>query len=374
MRVKLAWSNLTRNRNRFVATVVGIAFAVFIMLFQVGLFVGFVRAASKVIDSVDAGVVVKARGTPYLELGSSIDERFGYMAMGVPGVRQCVRVAAGMSLFKKPSGEQLAVAIVGSDPDAGTALPRPWLESQSDVTVPDAVVIDESNAATLGVTSMPADVEIDGNRARVLRHVAGFGSFLGSPYVFADLPEARRYLRLPDSHSTFLFLRLDPGVDPSAVSDELQRRFPEVDVLPKERFVRDASLYWVLQTGAGGALLTSAFLGFLVGVVFVSQTMYASTLEKIAEFATLRAMGASPAYVVSVVVLQAQISGLFGVALGLLTSLFMIQQARAAIPWVAAPPWLFGAMVIISFVMCALASIASVRATLKVEPARVFQG
>ena len=51
---------------------------------------------------------------------------------------------------------------------------------------------------------------------------------------------------------------------------------------------------------------------FIVGFVVVSQNMYAVTMEKLEEFATLTALGASAWYVRRIVLEQALISGLAG--------------------------------------------------------------
>ena len=46
-------------------------------------------------------------------------------------------------------------------------------------------------------------------------------------------------------------------------------------------FSNRSQMFWVLQTGAGGAILIAALLGFVVGFVVVSQNMYAMTMEKL---------------------------------------------------------------------------------------------
>lgn len=42
----LAWRNLSHDRLRFFVTIIGIAFAVFLMIFQGSLLTGFIRASS----------------------------------------------------------------------------------------------------------------------------------------------------------------------------------------------------------------------------------------------------------------------------------------------------------------------------------------
>jgi putative ABC transport system permease protein len=132
-------------------------------------------------------------------------------------------------------------------------------------------------------------------------------------------------------------------------------------------------MYWTVKTGAGGAILTAALLGFLIGLVVVSQTIYANTMENIEEYATLKALGASQPYVARVVLTQALICGGFGSALGLLIVVPSIGYTKSLIPWIYAPWWLPALMIVPSLLMCCLASIAAVRSALTVEPGRVFR-
>src|ERR1700676_3175362 len=60
--MKLAWQNIVHDRGRFSVTVLGVSFAVFLMVFQVSLLIGFLRAASRLIDASDSDFWFTARG------------------------------------------------------------------------------------------------------------------------------------------------------------------------------------------------------------------------------------------------------------------------------------------------------------------------
>ena len=117
----------------------------------------------------------------------------------------------------------------------------------------------------------------------------------------------------------------------------------------------------------------AAILGFLIGVAIVSQNMYSTTMENLEEFATLRAMGGSAAFIIRVVLTQAFVCGVAGVIAGLAATYPLVDLARAAIAWIVTPWWLPALMVPPSLFMCAIAAILSVRAATSVEPAKVFR-
>src|SRR5947208_17114012 len=93
-------------------------------------------------------------------------------------------------------------------------------------------------------------------------------------------------------------------------------------------------MYWTIKMGAGGAILTAAVLGFLIGLVVVSQTIYANTMENIEEYATLKALGAPRSLVARVVLTQALLCGAVGSILGLIAVIPFINHATSLIPWI----------------------------------------
>ena len=155
------------------------------------------------------------------------------------------------------------------------------------------------------------------------------------------------------------------------------RRIVEVATDQAERIkalrdeVFDCGIVFGIAFGMAG--IGAAILGFLVGMVIVSQTIYATTMENLEEFETLKALGATRWYIIRIVLTQALICGAIGCALGVAVTFPLVQEARKAIPWVETPWWLPAGMIGPSLMMCCAAAIASIRAALTVEPAKVFR-
>lgn len=368
----LAWRNLNHDRLRFLVTVVGIAFAVFLMIFQGSLLVGFTRASSLVLDASDAEIWVTAKGAPCFEFSTPLPARYRDIAMGTAGVTSVQRVTTGAGVWQKPSGMQQAVQIIGAEPGIGSRFPLPFLHPSAGALDYEVVLVDRSNARMLEVDSTGAEVELNKVRARI-KVIEDFGSFYGQPYVFTSYAEASRYLGARREDVQLLAVHVDPQFDMERVRAALQMRLPDVAVWLHEQFSRRAQRFWIIQTGAGSALLAAAVLGFIVGVVVVSQNIYATTMENLEEFATLKAMGASRRYVQGIVVVQALLSGLVGAVVGLSVTIPAVRAVRDYIPWVYMPWWLPLGMIGVSLLMCALASVVSVRKAVAVEPGRVFR-
>ena len=371
--MKLAWQNIVHDRARFSVTVLGVCFAVFLMVFQGSLLAGFLRAASRLIDASDSDIWITARGVQAFEFGTPIEGRVREMAAGVPGVMETSRISMAFAVYRTPNGQQQVVALVGADRNVGKRFPVPDALGSAEGMTPDAVLYDVSDRNLIQVTALPAEVEVNRHRASIERQIEGYGAFLGVPFLFTSYRNASRYMGVGPEEAMYILLRVDKGYSTSDVQLSLRQRLPEVDVLTRDEFAHKSRTYWTIKTGAGGAILTAAVLGFLIGLVVVSQTVYANTMENIEEYATLKALGASQAFVARIVLTQALICGAVGSILGLVAVVPAIGYAKSLIPWIYTPWWLLLVMVMPSLAMCSLASIASVRSALTVEPGRVFR-
>src|SRR5205085_5234060 len=127
--------------------------------------------------------------------------------------------------------------------------------------------------------------------------------------------------------------------DVTSVKGQLAARLPEVDVWTQDEFGRRSKIYWISQTGDGAAILTAAILAFLIGLVVVSQTIYATTMEHLDEFATLKALGASQRFVINVVLNEPLACCVAGFLFGLSVTIPMVAVARRVVAWIYLP-WL----------------------------------
>src|SRR3982074_1253020 len=338
--MKLAWQNIIHDRARFSVTVLGVSFAVFLMVFQGSLLVGFLRAASRLIDASDSDIWITARGVQAFEFGTPIESRVREMAAGVPGVLETSRVCMAFAVYRTPNGKQQVVALVGADRNVGKRFPVPDVPGSAEGMSPDAVLYDTSDRDLIQVTTMPAEVEVNRHRASIERQIEGYGAFLGVPFLFTSYRNSVRYTGLGPEEAMFVLLRVDKEYSISDVQQNLRQRLPEVDVLTRDEFARKSRTYWTIKTGAGGAILTAAVLGFLIGLVVVSQTIYANTMEHIEEYATLKALGAPKSLVAGTLLAQALLCGAIGSILGLFAVIPAINHAKSLIPWINMPWWL----------------------------------
>jgi putative ABC transport system permease protein len=355
-------------------TLIGVVFAVVLINVQLGLFLGFARTTSAVIDHSGADLWIVAPGTRNIDQSTAISERKLFQTLAVPGVQQASKEIVEFTTFKKPDGTSETVLVVGFDPEAG--LGGPWDVVEGDVSnlrFAGTVMIDEMYRDKLGITHLGQMVEIGGKQARIVGFTHGIRSFTQSPYVFASNRTALDYSRIRADQTKYVLVKLIEGADPEAMKASLGERLSEVDVVTSAEFSRMTQVYWMFTTGAGLALLIAALMGLIVGVVVVGQTLYATTVDHLAEFGTLRAIGASNRYIYGVITRQAVISALAGYVLGLVVSLVIVRAARDAGPAILLPPELAVSMLGLTIMMCVGAALISIKKVTRLDPSMVFR-
>jgi putative ABC transport system permease protein len=371
----LALKNLLHDKLRLAVTLTGIVFAVVLIVIELGLFMGFTRTTSCLIDHSRADLWVTSRHVPYIELGAPFNERKLYQVRAVPGVADAEKFITGGARWNRVDGVQQTVQIVGFDAEGGMGGPWHVVEgSVQNLETPDGVIVDEFYKQKLGVTRIGEVFEINGHRARVVGFTNGIRAFTTSPYVFTSVKNALDFAKLRENQTTYLLVRTEPGTNLDEVRRDILARVKGVDVVTNEEFSRRTQRYWTFSTGAGVAVLLAAVLGLVVGFVVVAQTVYATTMDHIKEFGTLKAMGAPNRYVCRVILTQACIGALVGYVLGMIISGFVVHFAQPAGAPILMNGWMASAMFLLTLLMCIGAAMVSVNKVMRLDPAMVFKG
>jgi putative ABC transport system permease protein len=370
---KLSRRNLLHDRLRFVATIIGIVFAIVLVTVQMGLFMSFERMVTAMIDHAPADLWVVPVGTKCFEVPSLVDERQRFRALSIDGVATALPVVIGFAQWRLQSRGTTPVFVVGSDARAGGL--GPWnlvAGSVDDLAIPGAVAIDQTYFERLGTEGLGASAEIHDQKAEVKAVTKGIRAFTTTPYVFTSLDRARAYVGTPPDKASYFLLRLAPGANVEVVRARLRETLSDSEVLTPGEFRSRSSSFWLFGTGAGAALFAGAVLGIIVGTVVVAQTLYSSTKDHLDEFATLRAIGSSARYIYQVIIYQAVLSAIVGFSVAAAIGMKIVDMtADSALPVIITPAMSLG-LFLLTVLMCVLSAIAAIVQVMRIDPAMVF--
>ena len=307
-------TQLTTGRSLFLLTVLGVALGIASVLSiqiinrsALAAFRGSVQAVSG-----DADLSVLPR-TPALA-----DSLFP-MVLADPGV------VAAWPLYEVQVAvrgrEQFFLDVVGVDFFAPLTLP--WSGPASAVTdalaIPGWTAVTPSLARELGLRR-GSRIEVSSGSRRVSLTVGALVDFqrltplASRRLAVMDLAQAQGLLGSRDELSQ-IDVRLVPGEAPAAAASRLRARLGSaVDVLtPEQREQRAEGLMRAFRLNISALSLISLVVGFFL----VHSATQASLVRRRVEFGVLRAGGATRAQVLTLILLEVGLLGLFGVAVGL---------------------------------------------------------
>ncbi len=374
--VDLALKMLLDEKGRFLATVLGVGFAVALVLIQVGLFFGLLENASITIDKLDADLWVMARNTANVDFGNPFPETFVQRVRSIPGVARADNLIVWYAVVALPTGAKESVIYYALEDFERWAFPWNVIEGNTaDLRRGRFVMLDESAERRFGPFAVGDTREFQGLGLKIIGRTRDARSFTTNPMAFLDYQLAQQLSpeELGDQ-TTFILVKLEPWADARAVRAEIQSRLPYNDVHTQAEWRSISRRYWIESTGLGLTIFLTVSLGALVGVVIVAQTLYASTTEHLAEFGTIKALGGRDLDIYGLIAEQAMFAAALGFALGLaltfgldpflvhLDMKMSVSRSMAALVFVATE------------VLCLTASIVSFRKVRSLDPAIVFRG
>jgi putative ABC transport system permease protein len=372
--ISIARKNLLHDRIRFIAALVGIQFAVTLMTIQIGFLLKFMFNASVLIDNFQADLWITSKNLKNFDFGLPFSDTKANEAKRVNGVLWAEKSIMGFSYWRMPDGGQETIQVIGFNPETLVGAPWDVVEGDlKDVKYFNHIFIDQADRERLGNPQIGDEVEIIGRTARVAGITRGAKSFTGSPFAFTSFKNAIELSFVQPGETVYILVKVAPGYSVDEVKARLAEVITGVDVYTKTEFSWKSRKYWMLITGAGIALLSTALMGLIIGTIIVGQTIYASTIEHIKEFGTLKAIGATNGDIYRIIIEQALIIALVGFATGMIISKLALNITKKA-GLEAYLPWeVLAALFIITVAMCVGSSVVSIFKITKLDPALVFK-
>ena len=250
----LAFRNLFHDRLRFVATVIGIVFSIVLVTIQMGLYLGFGRMVTTMIDHASADLWVMPQGTKCFEDPSLLNTRERYRALAIDGVVDAIPVVIGFADWRMAGGATTPVFVIGSDLRSGGLQPWDLVEGRIEaLSSPRAVAVDRTYFDRLGISGIGATAEIRQQPVRVAAVTNGIRSFTTTPFVFMDIDRARAHTGVPAGKATYLIVRLSPDADPDRVARQLTSNIGDVEVLTPAEFRDRSRAFWLDVLGVVAA-------------------------------------------------------------------------------------------------------------------------
>jgi putative ABC transport system permease protein len=381
-KIPLGWLQLKKEKLRFAVALLGVAFAVILILMQLGFREAMFGSAVRYHEHLRYDIALLSPEMAFIVQPRSFSNRRLYQARGVAGVDSVSPIYLALGQWKNPvTHEMRSIFVVGLEP-ADRALALPSVESQlARITVQDAVLFDDASRPEFGPIAQrvrsgdPVSVEVNNRRIQV----AGLFSFGTSFGIDGSVVTSEtNFLRIFPNRQRGLIelglVRVAPGEDALRVRDAIRAALPrDVLVLTRAEFIAKERAYWDASTPIGYVFAFGVLVGLVVGGIIVYQILFADVSDHLAEYATLKAMGYSNVYLSGVVIQQAVILAVLGYLPGIAICLLLYRISSRATLLPLEMTWERGLGVLaLTVSMCAISALVALRKVRAADPADVF--
>jgi putative ABC transport system permease protein len=374
--LKLAYKLLVNDKAKFTALLVGITFAVFLMIQMTAMFAGILSRASATVFNLGATMWIMDPAVQTVANTIGMPDYVLDAARSMQGVSYAVPVYSGGALVKLTDGTYQSVTIVGLDDTSLFGRPSLVQGKIEDIYGENAfIVVKDPEFPKLGNPHVGTEFEVNDHRGVIvgIAKVASSGLF-GVPTLYTTYERALQYL--PNPRFTISYVLVQPKSPADVMQIKQQVRALGYLALTKSEFVDRITAFYEFQTGIGTNILIMTVMSFIVGLSISGQTFYTFVLENLEKFGALKAMGAKSRELILMILFQASFTALAGYGLGIGLCALMITLAKIRLPDYAATItyWNLSLAFVMVVIIAAVSSYFGVRKVLRIEPFDIFRG
>ncbi len=374
--LKIAYKLLVNDKAKFAALLVGITFAVFLMIQMTSLFSGILNRSSATVINIGASMWVMDPAVQTVANSIPMPDYVLDEVRSIPGVKYAVPLYSGGALAKLEGGAYQAVTVMGLDDSSLFGRPALLEGNIQDIFAENGfIVVKDAEFPKLNNPKVGTTFELNDHKAVIvgIGQVATSGLF-GVPTLYTTYNRALQYL--PNTRFTTSYILVEPKTASDVATIEKDVKAMGYLALTKDEFMDKISTFYKYQTGLGTNMLLMTVISFIVGLSISGQTFYTFIIENLEKFGALKAIGAKGSELVAMILFQATFTALTGYGLGIGICAALIALARLRIPDYAAMITFpnIGMAFVMVVVIAGISSYVGVRKVLKIEPFDIFRG
>ena len=374
--LRIGFKLLVNDRSKFSALLLGITFAVFLMVQMTAMFAGILNRAYSTVTNIGAEMWIM---DPAVNVPTSSIPMPDYLLDAVrsmDGVSYALPMFMGSAQVRLKSGTYQSTTVIGLDDSS--LYGRPELEQGriEDIYAYNAFfVVNDSEFSKLENPVIGTEFELNDFRGQIvgIARVAANG-LNGVPTLYTTYHRAIAYI--PTTRFTISYVLAKPKS--AADIPEIKRQVAKLGYVAytKDDFNQVITDFYTYKTGIGTNILLMTIISFIVGLSISGQTFYTFILENLEKFGALKAIGAKGRQLIYMILFMASFTALTGYGLGIGLVTLVIAIARARIPNYAAiiNGWNLGLAFGMVVIITVISSYIGIRRVLRIEPFDIFRG
>ncbi|MGA8400374.1 MAG: FtsX-like permease family protein [Stellaceae bacterium] len=379
-RVPLAWRNLIADKWRLVRASAGIAFAVLLMLVQLGFEQSFFVASLSAVAQLDGDLFVQNASKYRFGTRNPFASKDLETIKSVPGIATAAPLYADWTDFFWTSpidNKPHLVRVFAFGPDAPAVFSIPGIVSQQALLkADDTVLIDSRSRRFLGMDGNVTEAKLNGETMHVAGKFELGPDFMSDGTVVMNNRTFAKFFRTVPAGMPVetAVIKVQSGQNPGDVQTRLRATLPAtLRVFTKAELVQFESDFQAKLSSAAPIFWLGALVGFVVGTLISYQIIYTELSDRLPQYATLKGIGYSNGYLTGSVMRQALLTGIAGYvpAWLLCLAVYRVVGHIALLP--LQMTWQLTVISLaLTLGMCLLAGAIALRRVLTADPAEIF--
>lgn len=378
--LRTAFKFIKYDRSKSIGVIIGIVISIFLIGQQIGILGFLTGLMGGIIENSREDIgqiwVVDNITQNANELGK-IDERLVREIRSIEGVENSYPVVAANGLVKFNNGKTASVLLIGSEAPLFVAGPNKTKinkGSVEDLTLEGAVSAEFFDEKTFdNSVELGNRVEINGKEAFIRVQTKNARGFAGS-FFYTTLSKARYFGNYPDTKVSAIAVKVKKGYNVADVVDNINSTIYGIKAWDAQELKQSTISFITISSNIGTSVGSLVVFAIISGFFIIGLTLYSAALDRIKDYGTLKAIGATNSYVRNLILLQSFIFALIGFSLAfMLLNGFKNGVANAGLVINYSVAEIFGLFLITVFISVG-GSFFAIKKINSVEPASVFRG
>lgn len=369
---------LTHNKARLAMSLCGIAFATLVLFMGIGFFNGLNDSQARLATIIDADLVMVDIKSRSINSFRKIHRTRIFQAAAFEEVTEVIPIYDGQTKIKNPQTGMSKTIFFLAFPMDSIPFSIPGFENHAGaLKYKGNILFDSKSRKVFGRIETGMDVEI----RKIPHHVAGIvemgPNFSKNGYILmSDVTLLTGFGagHFDPEKISFALFKTRPGTDIPGLKESLKQVFPEDFrfMTPEEMRVFEIN-FTTRSTPIGALLGIGLIVGFGIGVIISYQILFNEVTDHMPQFATMKAVGFSKKFMVSIVLKEALLLSVLGFFPGLAASFGLyafIEHFTKIVMTLTVERVVV--IFVLTVLMCNIAGILAVRKVLKADPAELF--
>lgn len=375
--LKTALRFIKYDKAKSIGVISGILISTFLIGQQLGILDYLMRLMAAPIDNSKAQIWVADSRTRDANQLATIDVKKLREVRSVGGVKEAFPIIYTVASATVDKGRTSSITLIGIESPhfiGGPPSDKIINGKLENLQIDGAVCADFFDEKVFEVPiNIGTQMEINGKKAVVAVQTKGVRGF-GFGFMYTTLERARYFSNLSPNKVNAILVNVNDGADVDQVVKHINASVYSVKAYKTEDLRSSTISTVIATTGIASSTGTLIIFALIAGFFIIGLTMYSSALDRIKDYGTLKAIGASNNYIRKLILIQAV---LFAV-IGYILAYVLLQGFKAGVAGTGLlvhyrPDVLVGIFVVIVFISVIAATFA-LRRIKGVEPASVFRG